>query len=53
MKAMPEHTRQFLKDAAGFPALHTLEPEEIRKAVVANAITESYQLAVTEDVELN
>ncbi|TVX96898.1 alpha/beta hydrolase [Cohnella terricola] len=51
--SMPEQTRKFLKDVSEFPPLHLMSPEEIRKAVVANAITESHDLAGTEDVLLN
>ena len=50
---MPESTKQFLKDIAGFPPLHNMSPEEIRKVVVANAISERFNLAGTEDVQLD
>ena len=50
---MPESTKQFLKDIADFPPLHNLSPEEIRKVVVANAISERFDLAGTEDVQLD
>lgn len=50
---MPEHTKAFLDEAAKFPPLHRLTPEEIRKAVIATAISETYDLASTETLELN
>lgn len=50
---MPETTRKFLADIAGFPSLHLMEPEEIRKAVVANAISDEVTLASTDDVVLD
>jgi len=45
-------TRQFLKDIAGFPPLHLMAPEEIRKVVVANVISDVAELEGTEDHEL-
>lgn len=50
---MPEATRRFLADIAGFPALHLLSPVEIRKVVVANVISDDITLASTEDIELD
>jgi len=50
--SMKEQTKQFLNDIAGIPPLHHLTPEEIRKVVVANAISDSFELASTEDVQL-
>lgn len=50
---MPESTKKFLEDIAGFPPLHNLSPEEIRKVVVANNISDSIALASTEDIELD
>ncbi|ACS99231.1 alpha/beta hydrolase [Paenibacillus sp. JDR-2] len=49
---MPEATKRFLEDIAGFPPLHLLSPEEIRKVVVANAISDRVELAGTEDITL-
>ncbi|MEW9700371.1 alpha/beta hydrolase [Paenibacillus sp. SI8] len=50
---MPESTKRFLEDITRFPALHHMSPNEIRKVVVANAISDTVALASTEDVELN
>ncbi|TBL75750.1 alpha/beta hydrolase [Paenibacillus thalictri] len=50
---MPEATKKFLADIAGFPSLHNLSPEEIRKVVVANMISDHVNLADTEDVQLD
>lgn len=50
---MPESTKRFLEDIAGFPPLHSLSPEEIRKVVVANAISDNIDLAGTEDIRLD
>ncbi|MBP1962820.1 acetyl esterase [Paenibacillus aceris] len=49
---MPIQTKKFLEDIAGFPALHQLSPEEIRKVVVANAISDHYDHIRTEDYQL-
>lgn len=53
MMTMPEQTKAFLDEAAKFPPLHMLTPEEIRKAVMATAISETYELASTETLNLN
>lgn len=50
---MPEATKRFLADIAGFPSLHTLSPEEIRQVVVANVMSDEVKLASTEDRELD
>lgn len=50
---MPEQTKAFLEEAAKFPPLHVLTPEEIRKAVIATVISETYELADTNTIELN
>ncbi|WP_281365878.1 hypothetical protein [Paenibacillus alginolyticus] len=31
---MPEQTKKILEDIAGFPPLHNMSPEELRKVVV-------------------
>ncbi len=49
---MPEATKRFLSDIAGFPPLHTMSPQEIRSVVVANAISDNIELASTEDIPL-
>ncbi|WP_028549627.1 alpha/beta hydrolase [Paenibacillus sp. UNC451MF] len=49
---MPEQTKQFLEDISGFPALHLMSPEEIRKAVIANAISDSFESVKKEDFQL-
>ncbi|WP_282940196.1 alpha/beta hydrolase [Paenibacillus sp. RC67] len=49
---MPEQTKQFLEDISEFPALHLMSPEEIRKTVVANAISDSFESVKKEDYEL-
>ncbi len=36
---MKEQTEQFLKNIAGFPLIHHMTPEDIRKVVVANVIS--------------
>jgi acetyl esterase len=51
--SMPEQTRKFLEDISGFPPLHNMTPEEIRKVAVANSISEDFDLAGTEDVQLH
>lgn len=51
--AMPEQTKVFLEEAAKFPSLHMLTPEEMRKAVIATAISETYELADTNTFEWN
>ncbi|GMK41207.1 esterase [Paenibacillus sp. CCS19] len=50
---MPAATKQFLADIAGFPSLHTMSPEEIRQVVIANAISDNFDLAAIEDMELD
>jgi len=50
---MPTATKQFLADIAGFPSLHLLSPEEIRQVVVANVISDHFDLAAIEDLELD
>ncbi len=50
---MPEATKQFLSDIAGFPPLHKMSPQEIRNVVVANAISDNIELASTEDIQLD
>lgn len=50
---MPEQTKRFLEDIAAFPPMHNMSPEELRKVVVANAISENVDLASTEDVQLD
>ncbi|CAG7637051.1 alpha/beta hydrolase fold domain-containing protein [Paenibacillus allorhizosphaerae] len=50
--SMHEQTRKFLEDISGFPPLHLLSPEEIRKVVVATAISDNFELAGTEDRQL-
>ncbi|MFC5470250.1 alpha/beta hydrolase [Cohnella suwonensis] len=50
---MPEQTRKFLHDISGFPALHTMTPEQIRQVVVANLISDDIRLDGTEDFELD
>src|SRR5690349_18293225 len=49
---MPVETKRFLDEVSKFPPLHNLTPEEMRKVVVANAISESFQLASVENIEL-
>lgn len=50
---MPEQTRKFLEEIEGFPPLHLLTPEEIRKVVVSTAISDFFELAGKEDYELH
>jgi len=47
--SMKEQTQRFLNDIANFPPLHRMTPEEIRKVVFANAISNSFELAGTDD----
>ncbi|MCR8644329.1 alpha/beta hydrolase [Paenibacillus sp. N1-5-1-14] len=49
---MPASTKLFLADIAKFPPLHTMIPEELRKVVVANAISDNFQLASVKDYNL-
>lgn len=51
-ETLPEQTRKFLEQMAGLPALHQLTPDEIRKVIIANAISERFELAGTEDALL-
>lgn len=50
---IPEATKRYLEDIAEFPPLHKMSPEEIRNAVVANAISDNNVMANTEDFELD
>ncbi|WP_081417575.1 alpha/beta hydrolase [Paenibacillus sp. Soil522] len=42
----------FLRDIASLPPSHTLEPEELRKVVAGTVISDAYELALTEDREV-
>ncbi|MFB9328884.1 alpha/beta hydrolase [Paenibacillus aurantiacus] len=51
-ETLPEQTKKFLEQMSGLPALHRMTPEEIRKVIIANAISERFELAGTQDAEL-
>ncbi|MFC4098995.1 alpha/beta hydrolase [Paenibacillus xanthanilyticus] len=51
-ETLPEQTRKFLDHMSGLPALHRMTPDEIRKVIIANAISDRIELADTEDAEL-
>ncbi|AFH63004.1 alpha/beta hydrolase [Paenibacillus caseinilyticus] len=44
-----EQAEAFLRDTALLPAFHTQEPEELRKLVAGTAISDTFDMASTED----
>jgi len=39
----------FLREIASLPASHTIEPHDLRKLVAGTAISDTFELASTED----